>query len=106
MECRLKQSDTAWRSQVLLRPNKNGATEKPFGPVIYDIMELEKMLRRAQLAILNPHISSERFIELDANDKSSQLLTSPEQLKFSSDVVCIDVSGPHVPDLSFTDLPG
>lgn len=28
------------------------------------------------------------------------------QLTFSSNVVCINVSGPDVPDLSFIDLPG
>lgn len=115
MECRLQQSDAAWRSQVHLRFEMDldgnrfaEVKEIPFGPVVHDTMELEKMLRRAQLAVLNPTVFPEKLVDLDV-DSSTQLdliLTSGTSLKFSSNVVCIDVSGPHVPDLTFTDLPG
>jgi hypothetical protein len=114
MECRLKQSDSRWQCRVLLRTEVNAPgvrrqkTEKIFGPVVYDTDELEKMLRRAQLAILNPSVPSNAFVDFDLTSLEEDVLPlgSHEQLGFSSNTVCLDVSGPDVPDLSFIDLPG
>lgn len=114
MECRLQQvdDDSPWRAQVLLRLEKdaNGRKmleirEEPFGPVVYDTMDLEMMIRRAQFAILNPSTSA-RFFESLVIDGAPSSITSSPELKFSSNVICIDVSGPNMPDLTFTDLPG
>ncbi|KAF9516697.1 hypothetical protein BS47DRAFT_1371660 [Hydnum rufescens UP504] len=114
MECRLKQSDSRWQCQVLLRTEvdapgvRRQKTEKIFGPIVYDTDELEKMLRRAQLAILNPSVPSNAFVDFDLTSLEEDVLPlgSHEQLGFSSNTVCLDVSGPDVPDLSFIDLPG
>ncbi|KAF9517330.1 hypothetical protein BS47DRAFT_1389871 [Hydnum rufescens UP504] len=115
MECRLKHSGSLWQCQVLLRIEIDsfgnqlpeiGETE--FGPIVYDTHELERMLRRAQLAILNPGTMPDRFVDLDPDSIPGDIppFGSNQQLAFSSNVICLDVSGPGVPDLSFIDLPG
>lgn len=108
MECRLANSDEPWQCQILLRreTHEDGhrapSKEECFGPLLYDKSELEVMIRRAQLAILNPGIPAKTFETLDVDS-----YTKPEkQLDFSSDVVCLDLCGPGLPDLSFIDLPG
>lgn len=114
MECRLTHSPLAWRCQVLLRKetdengNKVSAKEIPFGPVLLDKTQLEEMLRRAQLAILNPSLPPSFFEDFDT--KSLKLGEKPpgsiRQLAFSNNVVCLDLQAPEVTDLSFIDLPG
>lgn len=66
------------------------------------------MLRRAQLAILNPTLPSEFFLNVDIEKwESGQLpFGSKRQLQFSSNVVCIDIFSRAVTNLSFIDLPG
>ena len=114
MECRLTHSTGPWQCQVLLRRevdvagNKITAKEVPFGPVIHEKTKLEEMLRRAQLAILNPSLPPSSLEDFDT--KSLKPGETPpgsmKQLAFSNDVVCIDLQGPEVTDLSFIDLPG
>lgn len=116
MECRLVQrSDVSWHCQVFLRieTDRNGnpvreVKETPFGDIIHSTQELEIMLRRAQLAILNPSIDAKGFITFDVSTLSDGPLPLgfDEQMAFSANVVCVTVWGPDVPDLSFIDLPG
>ena len=114
MECRLTHSDRPWQCQVLLRretdasANKIQAREEPFGPVLFDKGDLEGMLRRAQLAILNPSLPAEFFVDFDTTSLSpgERPPGSERQLQFSDNVVCLDLSSPDVTDLSFIDLPG
>ena len=114
MECRLTHSTREWQCQVLIRRetdehgSKISAREEPFGEVIYDKAELEEMLRRAQLAVLNPSLRSDFFLDFDTDTlKPGQAPPgSDRQLQFSDDVVCLDITGPDVTDLSFIDLPG
>lgn len=118
MECRLQQqSSSRWKCQVLLRfetgPDGRRLSkieETSFGPDVFDTGELEARLRRAQLAILNPSVLPESFLEESFDPlklaKGAAPLGSSEQLEFSSNVVCVNVVGPNVPDLSFVDLPG
>lgn len=116
MECRLVQrSDVAWHCRVYLRieTDRNShpvrdIKEEPFGDIIHNTEELEMMLRRAQLAILNPSVDAKQIVNLDLSTLSddSAPLGSDEQLAFSGNVVCVTVWGPEVPDLSFIDLPG
>lgn len=115
MECRLTQASTdAWKCQVSLRIEYNDDTgkrladvrEKKFGPVITDPTLLEDVLRRAQLAILNPSVDHGRFVDFDMSRiGNNPPLGSSRQLQFSKNVVCLDLSGPDVTDLSFIDLP-
>ena len=56
-------------------------------------------LERAQLAILNPGSPYEKY-------KPGSLLQREHQVKFSPNVVRLDISGPGLCNLSFYDLPG
>lgn len=114
MECRLIHSTRPWQCQVLLRRetdehgHKISAKETPFGPLLHDKSELEEMLRRAQLAVLNPSLSPSFFEDFDTKSlkPGDKPPGSARQLAFSNDVVCIDLQAPEVTDLSFIDLPG
>ena len=115
MECRLANSDLPWRCQVYLRIEKDAdgnalpdTKEERFGPLLTDKRELEPALRRAQLAILNPSLAASKFVEYRLEDVKPGHIPagSARQLQFSANVVCLDISGPSVPDLSFIDLPG
>lgn len=116
MECRLQQRPGVdWHAQVYLRieTDADGArlrdiNERPFGDPLTSKEDLETMLRRAQLAILNPTVGPERFVGLavQATGENDGTFDQSKQLAFSSNVVCVTVWGPDVPDLSFIDLPG
>ena len=103
-----------WQCQVLLRKetdaegNKMQTKEEKFGPLLTDKADLEEMLRRAQLAILNPSLPMEFFVDFDTGSLSpgERPPGSERQLQFSNNVVCLDLSGPDIIDLSFIDLPG
>lgn len=95
-------------AQVLLRNEKDvkgnklpEIREDKFGPAIFDKSSLEQMLRRAQLAILNPSLPTKQFETVDTDG-----LIDLTELQFSPNVVCVDISGPGVTNLSFIDLPG
>ena len=115
MECRLTYTPhTPWRCQVKLRIDFDNETgqrlleveEKPFGSLLEDPLELEDILRRAQMAILNPSVEPTAFVDLDLSSVGSEPpCGSRKQLQFSRNVVCLDLSGPDVTDLSFIDLP-
>lgn len=115
MECRLTHTpNQAWKCQVSLRIDFDDETgkrltkirEEKFGPLITDPTLLENALRRAQLAILNPSVQQSKFVEFDVSQSSdAPPLGSSKQLSFSKNVVCLDLSGPSVTDLSFIDLP-
>jgi hypothetical protein len=115
MECRLTYDEHGiWQCQVLIRRetdangNKIATREERFGPVLYDKDDLEEMLRRAQLAILNPSLPADEFVDFDTStlEPGERPPGSERQLAFSNNVVCVDLSGPDVVDLSFIDLPG
>lgn len=67
---------------------------------VHDKSELETVLRRAQLAVLNPRQEPERFINADVT------ASHPLQVEFSPNVICLEIQGPDLPELSFYDLPG
>ncbi|EJC99594.1 uncharacterized protein FOMMEDRAFT_148530 [Fomitiporia mediterranea MF3/22] len=115
MECRLSNSSEPFKCQISLRIEEDEfgmrvdkVKETKFGTVLHDKSQLEVMLRRAQLAILNPSVSKEKFVDLniEALDPDEPPLDSTRQLQFSANVVCLDISSPDVTNLSFIDLPG
>ncbi|KIO31586.1 hypothetical protein M407DRAFT_19334 [Tulasnella calospora MUT 4182] len=72
----------------------------PFGPTLYNAEDVEKLLRRAQRAILRPELDPTTFLD------DSDLHVFGVPLTFSGNCVCIHVEGPNIPDLYFYDLPG
>lgn len=62
-----------WSCQIKLRREVNDSDGSPivpsepefsFGDLITDPKDVEKMLRRAQLAILNPSVEARKFVGL------------------------------------------
>jgi hypothetical protein len=110
MEFRLIHSGASWECQVKLRV-KN-LPEKNFGASlsVADNHELEFVLRRAQLALLNPSEDYKKFIDLDLScDRvlnNSAPFGNEKQLSFSPDTVCVEIRSPDLIDLTFIDLPG
>jgi GTP-binding protein EngB required for normal cell division len=62
--------------------------------------ELEDILRRAQLAILNPGDDPKDYVS-----KALDEIPDPAE-DFSKNVICLDIKGPDLPELMFYDLPG
>ncbi|KZT66613.1 hypothetical protein DAEQUDRAFT_714663 [Daedalea quercina L-15889] len=116
MECRLSSSTEPWRCQVSIRwefdsdgKRRHEVQEALFGGLITNKDEVELMLRRAQAAVLNPDIPAAKFVTMSAgglNADSGGLQTRSKRMQFSRNVVCIDLAGPDLTDLSFVDLPG
>jgi hypothetical protein len=69
-----------------------------FGGPIFDKPLVTERIRRAQCAILNPNTDPDFF--LDADDLEER------DLSFSSNSVCLEISGKDMDDLTFIDLPG
>lgn len=113
MECRLASSTGPWSCRVSIRYefDKNGrrleeVVEKPFGSIINNKAEVEVALRRAQLAILHPDMTESQILKITEDDLFDEPPTHGISLSFSRNVVCVDLEGPDLTDLSFIDLPG
>ena len=92
-----------------------GATKsRPLGPwtpqesddyefaTITSASEVPNVLYLAQLAVLNPSHNYEDYAYVPGKARSAQ----EPQVKFSPNVVRLDISGRDLPNLSFFDLPG
>eukprot|EP01083_Nonionella_stella_P035927 98012_1 len=89
-----------WQCQVKLRWEHDDLHNRPLGAgeirtenfesMIYEKGQVDSVVTRAQTALLNP-----------SGRKMGQ-----NELKFSRNVVCIDIQGPGVGNLSIIDLPG
>ncbi|KIO31584.1 hypothetical protein M407DRAFT_67645 [Tulasnella calospora MUT 4182] len=106
MECRLQYGDV-WSCKISLRfsVDRTGqpltvVRDIPFGPTLYNAEDVEKMLRRAQRAILRPDLDPVLFVD------DSDLHVFGVPMTFSRNCVSIQVTGPNVSDLYFYDLPG
>ncbi|KAI9441569.1 P-loop containing nucleoside triphosphate hydrolase protein [Lactarius indigo] len=106
IECRLTRGDGPWSCQVFLRrfTASNGTSvsdlpKEPFGDPITDKDLLEHRISRAQFAILNPSTPAGTFLEGDVDPGSNELT-------FSSNIVCLEITGPEYSEISFVDLPG
>jgi len=71
----------------------------PFGQPITIPQDVEEQLRRAQRAVLNPGINSQRFLE-------DNHISQENELEFTMNCVSVEIRGPELTDLSFCDLPG
>jgi hypothetical protein len=79
--------------------------EVPFGDLITEPTDVELALRRAQFAVLNPGVGFSQILSL-STAQIQQGIKGRESLPFSRNVVCVDLHGPEMTDLSFIDLPG
>ena len=93
--------ETNWHCKVSLRIEAG----QQLGVVDFDQTnikdEVPQILRRAQLAILNPSTSFSHFIKLD----EEQCITHNRELNFSRNTVVLEITGAEV-DVTFIDLPG
>lgn len=116
--------DASWMCRVYLMKRyiydasgklaKRVTNAKPLGPWIEQDMEeqlfdtatdkemVPEILKWAQLATLNPGRPYEEF----TRGKNAETDAQYTQVKFSPNVVRLDISAPAFPDLSFYDLPG
>jgi hypothetical protein len=95
MEVRLWEEEGPWTCTVSLRrqlkyPVHFSTTQ--------DKNEVEHILRRAQLAILNPAVEFEQF-----QDENCNIATA--ELAFSEDTILVEVTGASM-SITFIDLPG
>jgi hypothetical protein len=108
----MSSSADAWSCQISLSLSAdlegNNLVEKPipFSPIITDKESVELWLRRAQAAILSPHLQPEEFLEKTADDLRDAIRTDQNMLKFSKNAIQVEVKDPELTDLSFVDLPG
>ncbi|KAF3892774.1 Dynamin GTPase [Trichophyton interdigitale] len=123
LEINLSESDGPWTCRLLLMKkymyDAGGRTQRatnarPLGPWIEQDPEelhfatltdktlLQEHLKWAQLATLNPGRSHTDFIPGEDQETDSTY----SQVKFSPNVVRLDISAPGFPNLSFYDLPG
>ena len=100
MEIRLRSSPDPWSCRVSLRFETDAENrpietirEIPFGPSSEDPDEVEGLLRRTQLAILNPYIKDKEFFVKLSDEEVCQAKSDarPErlrkQLSFSTNLV-------------------
>ena len=103
MEVRLETSGSPWTCIVSVRfdehPDPAMLGTHPF-QTTNDRDEAEDIIRRAQLAILNPSKDLRNFKQLDLS-----IYNEGEEYAFSKNAVIVDVKGAPV-DVTFIDLPG
>ncbi len=61
--------------------------------------DLEGVIRAAQLATLHPHADPKTFVGLN-------VAPGKIPVEFSPNLICLEISGPGLPNLTFYDLPG
>lgn len=110
MECRLSSSSGPWSCQVSIRwefdeqgKPADDVFEVIFGSTITEKADVELRIRQAQAAVLNMTIAEQDFLTKTEVELKEGLRGA---LPFSKNVVCVDLEGPNLTDLSFIDLPG
>ena len=109
----MSSSATSWSCQIALSISvDHGGNDiwtseiTPFGPLIEDKGLEEIWLRRAQAALLSPHLPTEEFHNKTVAELREMTRTDLNMLPFTGNVVKIEVKDPTLTDLSFIDLPG
>lgn len=99
-----------WSCQIFIRWEftadgsiDENVREVAFSGKIQDKEEVELMLRRAQMAVLNPALNIGEFVDMPVKQLKD---FSKNELQFSRNTVCVDLTGPDMTDLAFIDLPG
>lgn len=81
-------------------------TTVSFGPILTNKDDVEIWIRRAQAAILCPHIMSNDFHRKSKEDITQLQKTDKLMKGFSKNTIHVDVKDPDITGLSFVDLPG
>jgi hypothetical protein len=103
---------TTWSCVIslILEYDKDGKPtpmeRKSFGPRIVDKNVVDIWLRRAQAAILSPHLSVDTLTSKTLEELKTMRGVDPKMLKFSKNTIHVDIMDPDATDLSFVDLPG
>ncbi|KAJ7640281.1 P-loop containing nucleoside triphosphate hydrolase protein [Mycena polygramma] len=112
MECTMSSSADTWSCRISLRLDYNSDGSKmetavtyAFGSTITNKNVVELWLRRAQAAILSPHLPHEDFWGKTEHELRNPP-ADPERLPFSKNAVLVLLCDPKITDLSFVDLPG
>jgi hypothetical protein len=106
IECYMSSSSSQWRAVISIRRvvDSEGrrleqSTLAPFGPPIENSAGVEKRIRQAQLALLNPDMPLEMFLNGRGPSRDNAL-------RFTRNSIVVDIKGKGVDDLAFVDLPG
>jgi vacuolar protein sorting-associated protein 1 len=112
MECTVSSAATTWSCQISLRHDyaSDGTKLSPrpvyFGPLLTEKSDVEIWIRRAQTAVLSPHVHPSQFHDKEIQELRDAPKTDPKILKFSKNVVVVKIYDPNAVDLQFVDLPG
>lgn len=94
-----------WKCKVSLRFDEDELGAEKFGTCDFDETqnkeEVTRILRRAQLAILNPNEDKDTFLTLDDEQCNAHHIA----LCFSRNTVVVEITGAEV-DITLIDLPG
>ncbi|KAJ7061772.1 P-loop containing nucleoside triphosphate hydrolase protein, partial [Mycena amicta] len=114
IECRMS-TGSKWSCQVSIRREFDNAgrrvgdvSEERFGIALTEEKkdQVELMLRRAQLLVLDETVSMSQAMGMSA-EKVKERMLDESVAKFSKNIVCVDLEvGPDLTDLQFIDLPG
>ncbi|KAI0357284.1 hypothetical protein OH77DRAFT_1399650, partial [Trametes cingulata] len=113
MECTiLTAQSSAWSCMISLRlldaDRQRSPTVHRFSPVLTNKADVELWIRRAQAAVLCPHLPRETFKNknLDELRALTDVDIDRKVFRFTRSVVVIDIEDPRGMDLSFVELPG
>jgi hypothetical protein len=116
MECTIASTSSPWSCRISLRFDYNSETGEPlssphivpFGPDrISDKSQVELWIRRAQVAILSPHVNISAFLDKTYIQLKEFMEQEKDRMKkFERNKICIDIKDPEATDLAFVDLPG
>ncbi|OJD36578.1 dynamin family protein [Diplodia corticola] len=82
---------------------ENDPPETMHFKTVFNKKDLQRVIKQAQLATLNPGSDPMTFVPLQP---STDIGGGQYQVEFSPNLVCLDISAPGLPNLSFYDLPG
>jgi vacuolar protein sorting-associated protein 1 len=113
MECSMSSNADAWSCQITLHHSVDidgrslAMPERThFGPPITDKESVQLWIRRAQAAILSPHMEQNDFCNKSLEELQEMMRTDRNILPFSKNMIQVEVKDPDLTDLSFIDLPG
>lgn len=110
MRCTVSTEGAEWSCTISVQDAPDGSgsiiVAQPFSPKLTSRSDVELWIRRAQAALLSPHVPRESFRDRSASELKAVVANDPAVLPFSNGVVSIDICDPKGTELAFVDLPG